>query len=104
MVIDTIAHLGSLFAFLLYLHLNKSRDSLFQLTDKLFDIHLIKKIIVATIPATLVGLLFRDAIVTYARNAEVIATTTIFFAIVLLVADRKRGKRKPSICHIKRYF
>ena len=108
MVVDTMAHLGSLFAFLLFLHFNKSRDSsnnsLFQLTNQFFDIHFIKKILVATIPATLVGLLFRDAIVTYARNAEVIATTTIFFAIVLLVADRKRGKKKTIDLSYKEVF
>ena len=100
MVIDTMAHLGSLFGFLFFLYFNKSRDdfnnSLFQLTDKLFDIQLIKKIIVATIPAVLIGLLFRDIIVTYARNSEVIAFTTIFFAFVLLMADRRRGKRKTT--------
>ena len=107
MVVDTMAHLGSLFAFLLFLHFNRSRDSSnnsLQLTDQLFDIHFIKKILVATIPATLVGLLFRDAIVTYARDAEVIATTTIFFAFVLLVADRKRGKKKTIDLSYKEVF
>ncbi|MDC3160127.1 undecaprenyl-diphosphate phosphatase [Pseudomonadota bacterium] len=107
-VIDTTAHLGSLFAFFLYLYFNKSgngsNDGFLQLTDKLFDIELIKKIVIATIPALIFGFSFRDIIVTYARNAEVIAITTILFAIVLFIADRRRGKRKTIDLSYKEVF
>ena len=45
-------------------------------------------IAVATIPAGLAGLLFKDWIATQARNPLLIAGTTIFYALVLAVADR----------------
>lgn len=45
-------------------------------------------IILATVPAGLAGLLFNDFIETYLRSTAVIATTTIVFGIVLLLADR----------------
>ena len=82
MVIDTMAHLGSLFAFLLYICVNRSKDytdnGFFQFSKPVFDIQLIKKIAIATTPAIIVGLLFRDVIANYARNADIISITTIF--------------------------
>ncbi len=108
MVIDTMAHLGSLFAFLLYIYFNRSKNytysGFFQLSETVFDIQLIKKIIIATTPAIIIGFLFRDAIVKYARNADIIAITTIFFAIVLLMADQKRGTKKINDLSYKEAF
>lgn len=45
-------------------------------------------IILATIPAGLAGLFFKDFIEVYLRSTAVIATTTIVFGVVLLFADR----------------
>ncbi len=50
-------------------------------------------VIVGTIPAGLVGLLFKDYIEVYLRSPLVIATTTIIFGLLLWFAD-KRAKLK----------
>jgi undecaprenyl-diphosphatase len=49
-------------------------------------------IIVATIPAGLVGLLFHDLIDVYLRDPMVIAATTLIFGVSLWVVDRHGGK------------
>ncbi len=51
-------------------------------------------IVVATIPAGLVGLAASDFIETHLRSMTVIAATTIFFGILLGIADRKGGGAK----------
>lgn len=108
MVIDTMAHLGSLFAFLLYIFFNRSKDytdnGFSEFSETLFDIQLIKKIVIATTPAIIIGFLFRDIIAKYARNADIIAITTIFFAIILFIADQKRGGKKINDLSYKQAF
>lgn len=57
-------------------------------------------IIVATIPAVVVGLLFGDAIEETFRSARLVAISLIFWGIVLGVADRfaaKRGTVAPPV-------
>ncbi len=54
---------------------------------------------VATIPAAIVGLLFHDAIATYARNPLLIACNAAFFGVLMLVADRF-GKRERGIAEM----
>lgn len=49
-------------------------------------------IILSTIPAGLAGIIFNDFIGENLRSTAVIASTTIFFGLVLLLADR-RGSR-----------
>ena len=108
MVIDTMAHLGSLFAFFLYICFNRPKDytdnGFFQFSETVFDTQLVKKIVIATTPAIIIGLLFRDVIANYARNAEIISITTIFFAIVLFIADQKRGAKKINELSYKEAF
>ncbi|MCK0713710.1 undecaprenyl-diphosphate phosphatase [Chromohalobacter sarecensis] len=53
-------------------------------------------IIIATIPAVVVGLLIEDWIESAGRAVLVIATTTILFGVLLGVAD-KRGSRVKSL-------
>lgn len=53
-------------------------------------------VIIGTIPAGLAGLLFNDLVENHLRSTLVIALTTIGFAILLGVADR-RGSRHRSL-------
>lgn len=53
-------------------------------------------ILLATIPAGLAGLLFKDWIATQARNPLLIACTTIFYALVMATADRM-GRQERGI-------
>ena len=46
-------------------------------------------VVLGTIPAGLVGLLFKDEIETYLRSPLVIATTTVLFGLLLWYADRR---------------
>lgn len=92
LLIDVAAHAGSLLAVLLYF-----RKDLMQMmhaikTPTLEEdakiLKLMQGIIIATIPIIVVGLLFADTIETYMRDADVIAATTILFAVLLAYADR----------------
>ena len=56
-------------------------------------------IIVATIPALLIGYLFKDFVESYSRSAWVIATSTIVFGLLLWYADVK-GKQVKNIYQI----
>ena len=51
-------------------------------------------LVVATIPAGLVGLLFGKAIEAHLRSPLVIAATTAFWGIVMWIADRRA--RNPA--------
>ncbi len=53
-------------------------------------------IIVGTIPAAILGLIFKDLIELYLRSAWVIAVTTILFGLLLWYADAK-GKQTKTI-------
>ena len=50
-------------------------------------------IIVATIPAVVVGVLFGDAIEATFRSAKLVAVSLIFWGVVLAIADRVAAKR-----------
>ena len=51
-------------------------------------------LIAATVPAGLAGLLFDDFIETHLRSVAVIAATTIFFGLLLGLADRRSSRRQ----------
>ena len=51
-------------------------------------------IIVATIPAVIVGLMFGDVIEATFRSAKLIAVSLIFWGLVLAIADKVAAKRK----------
>jgi len=50
-------------------------------------------VLFGTIPAGVAGLLFRDVIETTLRSPVTVAFTTIFFGVLLGLADRKKGTR-----------
>ena len=92
LLIDVAAHAGSLLAVLIYF-----RKELKQMISALSDpsapdnaetLHLMKAIVVATIPIVVAGLLFSGIIETYLRSSYVIAAATILFALLLAYADQ----------------
>lgn len=61
-----------------------------------YDSKLLIMIVVGTIPAAIVGLVFQETIEEKIRNPQVVITTLILFAIVLYFAE-KLGNKKRSI-------
>lgn len=90
---DVAVHIGSLAAVVIYF-----RKEVFDILGAWFTSLKTKQqttnsqlgwwIIIATIPALLFGLVFKDIIEVYARSTTVIATTTIVFGLLLWWADR----------------
>lgn len=90
---DVAVNTGSLFAVIIYFRLE-----IVTLTQAWTKSLITKKqtqesklswwIVLATIPAVIVGFLAKDFIETHLRNTLVIAITTIFFGLLLWVADR----------------
>ena len=92
LLMDVAAHAGSLLAVLIYF-----RKPLFDMQNALFNsqaenrrqmLRLMAGIIIATIPIIVSGLIFADHIEKYTRSGQVIALTTIVFALLLGCADR----------------
>src|SRR5690606_20832853 len=52
-------------------------------------------LVIATIPAGVMGLLFNDLVESYSRNMLVIATTSIVFGLLLYAADRFAPAHRP---------
>ncbi|MBI2219025.1 MAG: undecaprenyl-diphosphate phosphatase [Candidatus Rokubacteria bacterium] len=87
---DAVMHLGTLGALLAYFHrelLGMARGTLSRRVGAL--------LILATVPAALVGVLFESAIEARLRSPLVIATTTAFWGIVMWIADR-RARAAPT--------
>lgn len=94
---DVAVHVGTLVAVMVYFR----KDVGELLVGWLQSVFLFKRsdnaqvawfIVLATIPAGLVGLLLGDLIETHLRSMTVIATTTILFGLVLWFADRNAGQ------------
>jgi len=95
---DVAVHVGTLVAIVLYF-----RHEVVRLLSAWFgsvlhrqqsdDSRLAWLIIFATVPAGLSGLFFNDLIEQHLRSTAVIAFTTIFFALVLWLSDRKGARR-----------
>lgn len=96
---DVAVHVGSLLAVLAYFR----RDLLAMLVAWLRtfrggalkgDARLAWAVIAGTVPAGLVGLLFKDTVEMYLRSPQVIAAATAGFGVLLWVADRFGAKRR----------
>ena len=89
---DVAAHVGTLLAVIIYLkkHITAFVKSFFsfQLTE---NDNLIK-VIIATIPAVIVGFFIFDFVQLYFRDIKVVAVTSIVFAAILFVADHFKMK------------
>ena len=101
-LIDISVHLGSLLALIIFFKkesviLFKGLIQFFSLKLQKEEFYLLLKIIIATIPICLFGLIFKiyrlDIIV---RSIELIGWTMIIFGIILFYAD-KLGKEKKSL-------
>ena len=99
---DVATHIGTLAAVIFYF-----RRDVFVITkgwmttgfSKHMDHNgrLAWSIVVATIPAGLVGLIYGDWIEANLRSSEVIAYATIGFGLLLLVADHKANEHKSIL-------
>lgn len=99
---DVATHMGTLAAVILYF-----RRDIISITNgwattgfsaKMDDnARLAWSIVIATIPAGLVGLLYGDLIESHLRSSEVIAYATIGFGVLLLAADRVASEHKDIL-------
>ena len=91
---DIAVHFGTLFAVMIYLR----KDIYYFLTNifqfKLFEDQIIFKIILATLPAIILGYFIYDYVSLYFRSIQLIALSSIVFAIILFVADRVKMESK----------
>ena len=87
LVTDIGLHLGSLLAIITYFHSDLS--NIFKNKNLLF------LITIGSIPVIIVGaILYQTNLISYLRNIEVIAWTTLIFAILLYFADRVKVNKK----------
>ena len=89
---DVAVHVGTLFAVIIYL-----RSHITILIKSFFSFQLANndnliKIIIATIPAVIVGFFIFDFVQLYFRDIKVVAVTSVVFAALLFVADHFKMK------------
>ena len=89
---DVAVHVGTLLAVIIYL-----RSHLAALIKSFFSFQITQndnliKIIIATIPAIIVGFFIFDFVQLYFRDIKVVAVTSIVFAAILFVADHFKMK------------
>ena len=89
---DVAVHVGTLLAVLIYL-----RSHIIALTKNFFSFQInqndnLIKIIIATIPAIIVGFFIFEFVQLYFRDIKVVAVTSVVFAALLFVADHFKMK------------
>ncbi len=91
---DIAVHFGTLFAVVIYLR----KDVYYFFTNifqfKLFEDQIIFKIILATLPAIILGYFIYDYVSLYFRSIQLIALSSIVFAFILFFADRVKMESK----------
>ena len=91
---DIAVHFGTLFAVMIYLR----KDIYYFLTNifqfKIFEDQIIFKIILATLPAIILGYFIYDYVSLYFRSIQLIALSSIIFAIILFIADKVKIESK----------
>ena len=91
---DIAVHFGTLFAVIFYL-----RKDIFYLLANIFQFNfivdqIIFKIILSTLPAIILGYLIYDYVSIFFRNIQLIAISSILFAIILFFADKVKMEIK----------
>ena len=85
---DISVHFGTLFAVIIYIR----KEIYYLLANilefKIFEDKIIFKIIISTLPAIILGYFIYDYVSIYFRNINLIAISSIFFAIILFFADK----------------
>ena len=94
LITDVAVHVGTLLAVIIYL-----RKEIFFLLKKLIQFNLIEsniifKIALSTIPAIIVGYFIYDFVNLYFRNLQLVAISSIVFAIILYISDRNYENKK----------
>ena len=89
---DVAVHVGTLFAVIIYL-----RSHIAALVKSFFSYKLTQndnliKIIIATIPAIIVGFFIFEFVQLYFRDIKVVAVTSVVFAALLFIADHFKIK------------
>ena len=89
---DVAVHVGTLLAVIIYLssHITTLIKSFFSF--QLSNNDNLIKIIIATIPAVIVGFFIFDFVQLYFRDIKVVAVTSVVFAALLFVADHFKMK------------
>ncbi len=91
---DIAVHFGTLFAVVLYLR----KDIYYFLSNifqfKIFEDQIIFKIILATLPAIILGYFIYDYVSLYFRSIRLIALSSIGFAFILYFADKINMQNK----------
>tara|TARA_B100000900_G_scaffold233417_1_gene198164 strand:- start:1837 stop:2613 length:777 start_codon:yes stop_codon:yes gene_type:complete len=85
--VDIFAHGGSLFAVIIYFReelADAFKDYKFSSIDSFLN-----KLLLGSFPILIIGFFFRDFISENLRTLDIIAISTIFFGILLWVADKK---------------
>jgi len=95
---DLAVHIGTLTAIVVYFRSTlaaMARDWVSSVLQRreVGESRLAWAVLFGTIPAGIAGLLFRHDIETTLRSPLVVACTTVAYALLLLVADRRRGAR-----------
>ena len=90
---DICVHVGTLGAVIFYLRIDIKNIILDFFNFNKSNFFAIK-IIIATIPAVIIGYLVYEYFILYLRNIEVIAWASIFFGILLFVSDRNKDSNK----------
>lgn len=101
LLFDVAMHIGSLFAVMAYFKQDIMRMTQAWFTEVIHkksspDSMLAWHIIIATIPAVIAGLIFKDYIQLELRSALVIATTTIIFGLLLGLSDYLAGTERDE--------
>ena len=90
LLLDISLHLGSLFAIIFYF-----RKDLFDLRH---NFKLMTLIIIGSIPLIIFGyILYSTDLMQHLRNIKIIATTTLFFGIILFFADQSKTDKNISL-------
>ena len=94
---DIAVHVGTLGAVILYLlkEIKKIIFDFFQFQNNSNFFFI--KIIIATLPALIIGFIVYEYFILYFRNLIVIAWSSIIFAIILFIADRKINSHKSWV-------
>ena len=85
---DIAVHFGTLFAVVLYMRKEISYLILNILKFEIPKNKIVIKILLATLPAVIIGFFIYDFVILYFRNITVMAVSTIVFAIILYFADK----------------
>ena len=98
---DLAVHVGTLIAVITYFRAELKQMALACISGKSGgcyhrDARLTGQVLLATLPALVVGLVFHDTIAGDLRNPLVIAATTIGFGLLMLLANREKNTARDE--------